>query len=143
MGIVARLDDLGMPAWIALMVLSFIFFWPAGLVILAYLIGSGRMACWKHHYAGGWSGNGWQQANGGRGCGSGGRWFGGHGRYRSQSSGNRAFDEYRTETLKRLEEEQREFREFLDRLRFAKDKAEFDEFLAERRRRSESQPPPA
>ena len=51
------------------------------------------------------------------------------------SSGNRAFDEYRTETLRRLEEEQREFREFLDRLRFAKDKTEFDQFMAERRNR--------
>jgi hypothetical protein len=51
------------------------------------------------------------------------------------SSGNRAFDEYRTETLRRLEEEQREFREFLDRLRFAKDKTEFDQFMAERRSR--------
>ena len=38
------------------------------------------------------------------------------------SSGNRAFDEYRTETLQRLEEEQREFTEFLERLRFAKDR---------------------
>jgi hypothetical protein len=53
----------------------------------------------------------------------------------SPSSGNRAFDEYRTETLKRLEEEQREFRDFLDRLRFAKDKTEFDQFMAERRGR--------
>ena len=51
------------------------------------------------------------------------------------SSGNRAFDDYRTETLKRLEEEQREFRDFLDRLRFAKDKTEFDQFMAERRNR--------
>jgi hypothetical protein len=49
------------------------------------------------------------------------------------SSGNRAFDDYRTETLKRLEDEQREFRDFLDRLRFAKDKTEFDQFMAERR----------
>jgi hypothetical protein len=53
------------------------------------------------------------------------------------SSGNRAFDDYRTETLKRLEDEQREFREFLDRLRFAKDKTEFDTFMAERRSRSQ------
>ena len=52
--------------------------------------------------------------------------------YRS-SSGNRAFDEYRDETLRRLEEEQREFKAFLDRLRHAKDKAEFDQFMAERR----------
>ena len=39
----------------------------------------------------------------------------------SPSSGNRAFDEYRSETLRRLEDEQREFKEFLERLRFAKD----------------------
>ena len=53
------------------------------------------------------------------------------------SSGNRAFDDYRDETLRRLEEEQREFKAFLDRLRHAKDKAEFDEFMADRGRRSE------
>ena len=52
-----------------------------------------------------------------------------------RSSGNRAFDEYRTETLRRLEEEQREFHDFLDRLRMAKDKSEFDQFMAERRNR--------
>ena len=56
-------------------------------------------------------------------------WFG------SSSSGNRAFDDYRAETLKRLEDEQREFKEFLERLRFAKDRAEFDQFMAERRQR--------
>ena len=58
--------------------------------------------------------------------------------WRTPTSGNRAFDEYRSETLRRLEEEQREFREFLDRLRFAKDKTEFDAFMAERRNRPES-----
>ena len=51
------------------------------------------------------------------------------------SSGNRSFDDYREETLRRLEEEQREFREFLDRLRKAKDKEEFDHFMADRRTR--------
>ena len=50
------------------------------------------------------------------------------------SSGNRAFDDYRSETLKRLEDEQREFKDFLERLRFAKDRAEFDHFMAARRR---------
>ena len=57
------------------------------------------------------------------------------------STGNRAFDEYRAETLRRLEEEQREFKEFLDRLRHAKDKAEFDDFMAERGRRPQAPPP--
>ena len=65
------------------------------------------------------------------------------GRGSAPSSGNRAFDEYRSETLRRLEEEQREFREFLDRLRFAKDKTEFDQFMAERRNRPEPESPPA
>ena len=58
------------------------------------------------------------------------------------TSGNHAFDEYRTETLRRLEDEQREFRDFLERLRFAKDKTEFDAFMAERRNRPEPQSPP-
>ena len=51
----------------------------------------------------------------------------------TSTSGNRAFDDYREATLKRLEEEEREFREFLAKLRQAKDKAEFDQFMAERR----------
>ena len=58
-------------------------------------------------------------------------WFG------PTTSGNRAFDDYRSETLKRLEEEQNEFKDFLARLRFARDRSEFDQFMAERR----SQPP--
>ena len=52
---------------------------------------------------------------------------------RPYSSGNKAFDDYREETLKRLEEEEREFRSFLQRLRQAKDKSEFDQFMADRR----------
>ena len=67
--------------------------------------------------------------------GGGGDWFG------QASSGNRAFDDYRSETLKRLEDEQREFKEFLERLRFAKDRAEFERFMAERRERP-SEPGP-
>ena len=83
-----------------------------------------------------WTGCGarrWQQRSQGNPSG----WWAG----RSPSSGNWAFDEYRAETLRRLEEEQREFKEFLDRLRHAKDKAEFDQFMAERGRRSQSPPP--
>ena len=56
-------------------------------------------------------------------------WFGAGG----GASGNRAFDDYRAETLKRLEDEQREFKDFLARLRVARDRAEFDQFMADRR----------
>ena len=58
----------------------------------------------------------------------------------ARSSGNTAFDDYRNETLKRLEEEQKEFSGFLDRLRRAKDKAEFDQFMAERRNTPPAEP---
>ncbi len=54
--------------------------------------------------------------------------------------GNRAFAEYRDATLRRLEEEEQEFRHFLDRLRMARDKAEFDQFMAERRGGDTGQP---
>jgi hypothetical protein len=50
-----------------------------------------------------------------------------------RTTGNRAFDQYREDTLRRLEEEVDEFQAFLQRLRHAKDKAEFDQFMAERR----------
>lgn len=53
-----------------------------------------------------------------------------------KSSGNAAFDAYRAEVLKRLEDEQKTFVSFLDRLRDAKDKSEFDTFMNERARPS-------
>ncbi len=128
--VIAKLDDFGKPAWITLMVLGFVFFWPIGLAILAYLIWSGRMGCgrhgemtdWQRSMAARWRRHGWGAHA--RGC---------------SSSGNRAFDEYRDATLRRLEEEAREFREFLERLRMARDKAEFDQFMSERRARGGGQ----
>ena len=125
MTIAAKLDELGKPAWIALMVLGFVAWWPIGLATLAFIIGSGRMGC-------GHRGR-WQQQQGANPFAG---WW-----KDQRSSGNRAFDDYRAETLRRLEEEQREFRDFLERLRAAKDKAEFDQFMADRRDRGTSPPP--
>ena len=48
MPIVAKLDELGKPAWIALMILGFFVWWPIGLATLAFIIGSGRMTCSKN-----------------------------------------------------------------------------------------------
>ena len=144
--VVARIDDFGRPAWIALMVIGFIVFWPIGLAILAYLIWSGRMGCgWQGHRGDidQWRARAtervnraaerWEQKRG--------RWeqrmqhWRGHRSHGLRPSGNYAFDEYREEALRRLEEEVTEFREFLERLRAAKDRAEFDEFMRERRDR--------
>jgi len=52
------------------------------------------------------------------------------------SSGNAAFDAYKADTLRRLEDEQQSFEDFLRRLREAKDKTEFDDFMNDRARRT-------
>jgi len=115
---VAKLDELGRPAWILLMILSFIVWWPVGFIVLAFTVGSGRI------------GYGYLQDKMDRlGRGD---WWGCH-------SSNRAFDQYRTETIQRMEDEQREFQDFLARLRQAKDKAEFEQFMTERRPRRPEQ----
>ncbi|MEM6637262.1 MAG: DUF2852 domain-containing protein [Pseudomonadota bacterium] len=108
------LDERGKAAWIAAMVLGFIVFWPVGLAILAYMIWSKRMMT---------------------SCGSRKNRMR-HGRHAFKSSGNTAFDAYKAETLRRLEDEQESFQQFLGRLRDAKDKAEFDQFMDERARKS-------
>ena len=136
----AYLHDIPKPIWIVAIVLGFIVFWPLGLAILAYTIGSRR---WGRRFEGPgqWyspapQGQGQEQ---GRACGwaKWGDWstpWNQPQRPDAKPSGNAAFDEYRAETLKRLEDEQREFVEYLERLRRAKDKAEFDQFMADRRR---------
>ena len=52
--------------------------------------------------------------------------------FRGTASGNQAFEDYRADMLRRLDDENREFRAFTQRLSRARDKAEFDEFMAER-----------
>jgi hypothetical protein len=128
---VLKLDDMGRPAWLGLMVVSFILFWPLGLAVLAFLLWSGRMG---HGGSCGWNGSRsrWQQRFADKwDRRAGDAWRGGG----FSSSGNRAFDDYREATLKRLEDEQREFREFLERLRLAKDRSEFDQFMSDRKSR--------
>ena len=63
-------------------------------------------------------------------------------RFYGASTGNAAFNDWRTAELARLDEErrkldeaQREFAEYSDAIRRAKDREEFDRFMAERRAR--------
>lgn len=55
----------------------------------------------------------------------------------AKPSGNASFDAYRHDTLARLEHEQEKFEGFLARLRDAKDKTEFDQFMDDRATREE------
>ena len=129
--VAAKLDEFGRPAWIAMMVLGFIVWWPVGLAVLGFLIFSGRMGRMGCRH-GGWDRWHREGHEGWRGYGP--RHLG------RRDSGNSAFEEYKMETLKRLEEEQGEFQDFLQRLRHAKDKAEFDQFMTDRRNKPQTPP---
>ena len=116
----AWLDDRGRFAWIAAMVLGFIFIWPVGLALLAYMIWSKRM----------FRGSSCAERRGRHFERHGNPW-GGHA---MRPSGNAAFDAYKSDMLRRLEDEQVAFESFLQRLREAKDKSEFDSFMEDRAR---------
>jgi Protein of unknown function (DUF2852) len=121
------------PLTLLLMVLGFIFFWPLGLAMLAYMVWGHRVPEVRRHFEGmksEWSRD-W-------GCGPG--WSRGSGSSRGFTrSGNAAFDDYRERELKRLEEERRrldedlrDFESYMNDLRRARDQEEFDRYMRER-----------
>ena len=128
------------PFEIVAMVLGFIVFWPIGLAILFY-------KGWQHRFGGPdlqtVATDKWQEArsmmaNKSWGCGAARSARG----FYAPNSGNAAFNEWRSAELARLDEErrklddaQREFSEYVDAIRRAKDREEFDRFMAERRSR--------
>ncbi len=115
------------PATVVLMVLGFMVFWPLGLAMLAYILFGERFKAFKSDAN--------QAADGVfskfRGAG-----------FRSRqafSTGNVAFDDWRTAELDRIEAERRkldemraEFDSYLRELRRAKDQEEFDRFMRDR-----------
>ncbi|MEO6015556.1 MAG: DUF2852 domain-containing protein [Devosia sp.] len=119
------------PITIALMVLGFVVWWPLGLAILAYILwgekfgGSSEKAeAWMN------KSKAWCRDQN----------HGHHNRSNwRQSSGNAAFDDYRAEQLKRLDEERKRldeeinaFHEHMRNLRMARDREEFDRFMRDR-----------
>ena len=107
------MDRKGKGAWLAAMILGFVFFWPLGLALLFYMIWSNRMF------------------SNSKTCSRAKSFY-----RRDGSSGNTAFDAYKADTLRRLEEEQLQFEAFMNRLRAAKDQSEFDEFMKDRSRKT-------
>jgi hypothetical protein len=154
-GVLQQFDTLPRPFQIGAMVLGFIVFWPIGLAVLAYLIWSRRMGCASYGHSG--RDYDWKEANHWRRD----RWerqmghlqermahlqekmnhWTGSRRSSFSTTGNAAFDEYRDDMLRRLEDEAKEFQDFLTRLRKARDKQEFDQFMTEREKR-EATPQP-
>ncbi|MGA2488103.1 MAG: DUF2852 domain-containing protein [Roseiarcus sp.] len=115
---------------LATMVLGFMVFWPIGLAVFAYKMWQRKSgaddlqtvvtAKWNEARASWTRSSGWSWSPAG--------------------TGNAAFDQWKAAELARLEAERRkledaarEFAEFLDNIRHAKDREEFDRFMAERR----------
>ncbi len=120
------------PLSIGLMVLGFVFAWPLGLAMLAYMIWGDRMQVFFEGVRDGYR-NSRLAAEMRRGFGGG--FAGGP----FASTGNAAFDAYRAAELERLEaerrrldDERREFEAYMSHLRRARDQEEFDRFKAER-----------
>lgn len=103
---------------IVALVLGFVAFWPIGLLVLFYILSGGDMA------------DTFNRAK---------SWVSGLGSGQSYSaSGNATFDQYREDTLRRMEDEQQAFGDFMERLKRARDKEEFERFMNERRAQKES-----
>ena len=100
------LDERGRVAWIAAMVIGFVLFWPIGLALLVYMIWSKRMGCnWSRH----------------------------HHRHRGRPAP--ATPPSTATARRRCGGSRRSATpssRFLDQLRAAKDKAEFDQFMSSR-----------
>ncbi|PCD77296.1 DUF2852 domain-containing protein [Pseudothioclava arenosa] len=119
------LDERGPISWVIVLVGSFVFGGPLGLLVLGFILMTGRF---------GRRGAMVRRATAERFQACGMRM------HVSRSSGNMAFDRYKTDTLARLEREQAEFEAFLGRLREARDKAEFDQYMDDRARAAQDAP---
>jgi hypothetical protein len=111
---------------IAAMVLGFVLFWPVGLAILFWILWSKRQG--REVILPAWMPR-----------------IGPLAETSAASTGNSAFEEWRHAELDRLEEERRklaaaqaEFQGFVDQLKRAKDREEFDRFMAARAKPGEA-----
>jgi len=100
------------PIGIAAMVLGFMVAWPVGLGVLAYILWGGRVDDLISDLI---------------------DTIKGATRRTPPSSGNAAFDEYKAATLRDLEEQQAHFADYVDQLRQARDRDEFEHFMNSRK----------
>lgn len=121
-----ELDEIAEMAWLPVALLAALLVWRYRLALLAGPAGGGRLQAWRVGPVG--AAGSWIATKAGLAL----RWVQGIQRSSVASSGNEAFDTYRNDALRRLEDEQREFRAFLERLRQARDQSEFDAFMADR-----------
>lgn len=103
-----QLNDVPKILWLVLMAIGFIWFWPIGLAVLAWLVWSGRLGQRINLSFGPLGASFW-------------------------STGNKAFDQHRDDVVAKLRDEEKAFSKFVNDLAAAKDKGEFDQFMATRK----------
>ena len=100
------------PLGVAALVLGFMVAWPIGLAVLAYILWGGRVDDLVS---------------------DGIAMLRDIGKPAPTSSGNAAFDQYKAETLADLERQQAEFADYVENLRQARDREEFEHFMKSRK----------
>lgn len=121
-----ELDEVGELAWLPFALLAAVVAWRSRPAMLAGFAGNGPLQAWRNRHAG--LPGKWIASRAGSVL----QWALDTRQGSGLSSGNQSFDNQRNDALRKLEEEQREFRAFLERLRQACDQSEFDAFMAER-----------
>ena len=113
---IARRKGRWTPLGVAAVVLGFVAWWPLGLAVVAYIMWGGSIDDLAQKGLDELK-SAFKSDTAPRG-----------------TTGNAAFDAYREETLRRLEEERAEFDAFVVKLREARDRSEFEAFMAERKK---------
>ena len=113
---IARRKGRWTPLGVAAVVLGFMAWWPLGLAVVAYIMWGGSIDDLAQ--------KGIDELKSAFKSGT----------VSQGSTGNAAFDAYREETLRRLEEERAEFDAFVVKLREARDREEFEHFMADRKK---------
>ena len=124
------------PVEMIAMVVGFMMFWPIGLAVLAYKYWQSKMGGPDIQTVATGAFNNARSAVRGFQQRPGAQWARGF----STSTGNAAFDQWKSDEISRLEAERRkledahkEFADWLETVRKAKDREEFDRFMNERR----------
>jgi hypothetical protein len=102
------------PLSVFAVILGFIVWWPLGMLAIGYILWGGSIDGLVDDLA--------TEAK---------KWFN-HAPKKQSSTGNAAFDAYKEQTLKQLEEEEASFAAYIQKLREARDRDEFERFLSER-----------
>lgn len=116
MSTIARRKGRWTPLGVAAVVLGFMAWWPVGLAVAAYIMWGGSIDDLAQ--------KGYDEVKSAIKGSTSGR----------ATTGNAAFDAYREETLRRLDEERAEFDAFVVKLREARDREEFEAFMADHKK---------